>query len=89
MDIDWIIIQGSITKAYYLEFIRQCVLPPCDSSASGFVLVMDNAAIYRDPELLQMCAEKGVQTGCLPPFSPDSIQLGHLSHLKILDTASS
>ena len=68
------IYQGSITKASYIDFIREKVLPHCNSFASGrerSVLVMDNAKIHHDEELLRICGEVGVLVEYLPPYSPD------------------
>jgi transposase len=72
--LDWTIVQGSITQASYIQFIRERVLPHCNTLASGLersVLVMDNAKVHYSPELLEICAVAGVHIEYLPPYSPD------------------
>ena len=72
--LDWTIVQGSITKASYIQFIRDRVLPHCSPTASGLarsVLVMDNASIHKSPDLIDACRAAGVDIEYLPPYSPD------------------
>ena len=72
--LDWTIVQGSITTVSYIQFVRERVLPHCNTLANGLersVLVMDNAKIHHSPEMLEMCAAAGVQVEFLPPYSPD------------------
>lgn len=64
--------QGSITAAIFNDFILNQVLPQCTHDGGPrSVLVMDNAKIHWNNELIQMCAEANVLLARLPPYSPD------------------
>ena len=72
--LDWIIYHGSINTASYIDFVRTKVFPHCFPFASGrerSVLIMDNARIHHNKELLRLCEEAGVLVEYLPPYSPD------------------
>jgi transposase len=70
--IAWEVHQGSITAAIFNDFVRNQVLPHCTANGGPrSVLVLDNARIHWNDELLQMCDEAGVILARLPPYSPD------------------
>jgi transposase len=72
--IAWEVHQGSITAVIFNDFVRNQVLPHCISAANGgprSVLVLDNARIHWNVELIEMCEEVGVTLARLPPYSPD------------------
>lgn len=67
--LSWVVFQGSITIEMYLAFLKEQVLPHC---VPGFhILVMDNATIHRNWQILEACEEAGVEIAFLPPYSPD------------------
>ena len=63
--------QGSITAEIFNDFVRNQVLP--QTTANGgprSVLVLDNASIHWNQELIQMCETANVTLARLPPYSP-------------------
>jgi len=68
-------LQGSITSAIFLNWIKNTVLPYCrDRYEAGYprqILIMDNASIHRNEELRTLCRLSGVELEFLPPYSPD------------------
>ena len=70
--IAWEVHQGSITAEIFNDFVRNQVLP--QTTANGgprSVLVLDNASIHWNQELIQMCETANVTLARLPPYSPD------------------
>lgn len=70
----YLIYQGSITAAMFNDFVRFQVLPHCGHFEDGddlSILVVDNASIHWNQELVDMLAEAGVELARLPPYSPD------------------
>lgn len=68
----WEIVQGSFNAELFNNFIRHKVLPFCNPFPHArSVIVLDNASIYRNQELKDMCEEAGVLLEFLPPYSPD------------------
>ena len=63
--LNWTLYQGSINAVLYIDFIRRGVLlycNPCnDRHLPNSVLVIDNASIYRNADLVRMCKETGVR----------------------------
>lgn len=56
------------------DFVRTQVLPYCGRVADGdsrSVIVVDNASIHWNQELVDMVDEAGVELARLPPYSPD------------------
>ncbi len=56
------------------NFVRDQVLPQCGRVANGdlrSVIVVDNASIHWNQELVDMLDEAGVELARLPPYLPD------------------
>ncbi len=72
--LSYLIYQGSITATIFNGFIRDQVLPHCGRYEDGdplSVLVVDNASIHWNSDLVDMLDEAGVLLARLPPYSPD------------------
>jgi len=66
------VVEGSMTKALFLEYLEHNVLPKCMAYPGPMsVLVMDNARIHHGPQIPELCAQFGVRIKYLPPYSPD------------------
>ncbi|KAF7336106.1 Transposase domain-containing protein [Mycena venus] len=66
------VVEGSMKREDYLEFIEHEVMPltsPFPAPLS--VLVMDNARIHHGEEILLLAERFGVRIEFLPPYSPD------------------
>ncbi|KAF7348782.1 Transposase domain-containing protein [Mycena venus] len=66
------VVEGSMKRADYLEFIEYEVMPlttPFPGPLS--VLVMDNARIHHGEEILELAERFGVRIEFLPLYSPD------------------
>ena len=73
--IAWEVHQGSITAEIFNDFVRNQVLPQTTANRGPrSVLVLDNASIHWNQELIQMCETANVTLARLPPYSPDFIQ---------------
>ena len=58
----------SMNKERFVAWLRRKLLPrlrPKD------VLCLDNLSAHKDPRVLRVCAERGVDVLYLPPYSPD------------------
>lgn len=66
------VVEGSMTRARFLEYLEHSVLPLC-TPFPGYlsVLVMDNARIHHGEEILELTQHFGVRLEYLPPYSPD------------------
>ncbi|VDC07111.1 unnamed protein product [Peniophora sp. CBMAI 1063] len=66
------VVEGSMTKVMYLEFLEQLVLPNCSAYPGPCsVLVMDNAKIHHGEEMQELVDRFGVRIEYLPAYSPD------------------
>ncbi|TFY50736.1 hypothetical protein EVG20_g11358 [Dentipellis fragilis] len=65
------IVEGSFTTVRFLEFIEgllDCMQP---FPGSNSVIIMDNARIHKDPEIIETIQARGMRALFLPPYSPD------------------
>ena len=70
--IAWEVHQGSITALIFNDFVLNHVLPHCTADGGPrSVLVLDNARIHWNDDLIQMCEAANVTLARLPPYSPD------------------
>jgi hypothetical protein len=70
--LDWVIYQGAISADLFISFIKEKVLPYCESYlGKRSVLVLDNALIYKDRRLQIAYDDAGVLLQFLPPYSPN------------------
>ncbi|KAF5337894.1 hypothetical protein D9611_014776 [Ephemerocybe angulata] len=69
------VVEGSLTKRGFLNYLEHSVLPLCTPFPGTLsVLVMDNghnARIHQGPEIAELLEEHGVRLEYLPPYSPD------------------
>jgi len=65
------VVEGSFTAARFRDFIEGLLdhMQPFPNNNS--VIVMDNARIHKDPEILNLIKARGVEVLFLPPYSPD------------------
>ena len=74
--ISYEIVQGSIAKDLFLEFLRNKVMSHCHrydpaNPLPNSVLIMDNASSHKSADVRALCDEFGVRLEFLPPYSPD------------------
>lgn len=63
--------RGPTDATAFKDFVSQ-LLQHCGGwSEPRSVLIMDNASLHRSERLAQMCADEGVKSIYLPPYSPD------------------
>ncbi|KAJ8456687.1 hypothetical protein ONZ45_g18619 [Pleurotus djamor] len=66
------VVEGSMTKAMFLDWLEYTVLPKCSAYPGPLsVLVMDNAKIHHGDEILELFDRFGVRLEYLPPYCPD------------------
>ncbi|GES77791.1 hypothetical protein GLOIN_2v1776603 [Rhizophagus clarus] len=68
------IMEGSCTKQRFKEFVISQVVSICYyiiSIYTNSVLVLDNAKIHHDQDLLDYLSAFGIKVEFLPPYSPD------------------
>ncbi|THH14792.1 hypothetical protein EUX98_g9562 [Antrodiella citrinella] len=66
------VVQGSMTRKRFLDFLEHEVLPLMTPFPGYFsVLVMDNARIHHGTRILELAELFGVRIVFLPPYSPD------------------
>jgi transposase len=62
------VFNGPLDKASFRAYIEQVLVP---SLRPGDVVVLDNLAVHKQPEVLAAIAAVGGQLRFLPPYSPD------------------
>ncbi|TFY78726.1 hypothetical protein EWM64_g5286 [Hericium alpestre] len=66
------VVEGSMTRDLFLQFLEYTVLPKCTPYPGLLsVLVMDNAKIHHGDQILELADRFGVHIKYLPPYSPD------------------
>ncbi|KAJ3523244.1 hypothetical protein NMY22_g11530 [Coprinellus aureogranulatus] len=66
------VVEGSMTKERYYNYLEQSVMPLCTPYPGPLsVLVMDNARIHHDQAILELAEQHGVRIEYLPAYSPD------------------
>lgn len=63
--------QGSTDAAVFEDFIEQLLQHRGKWPEPKSVLVMDNASFHHSDRIEQICANAGVKSVYLPPYSPD------------------
>ena len=66
--------EGNITGDIFIEYLRNFLLPVCNSFVSGLnrsVIVLDNATVHPPQQVENLCAEYGVHVVWTAPYSPD------------------
>jgi transposase len=63
-----LIYQGSITSEIFCAWIREILLPRCNTDT---ILILDNASIHRTTEFFELIEQAQIQLEYLPPYSPD------------------
>jgi len=61
-------IRGATTKEVFLAYTKNVLAPEL---RQGDVVVWDNLAAHKDPEVRKLVEEKGAKLYFLPPYSPD------------------
>ena len=72
--LSWIILQGSVTQEFFIDFVRDHDLPYCgrfDRSEPLLVIICDNASVNHSAELVRIIQIAGVLLKYLSPYSPD------------------
>ncbi|RXW16551.1 hypothetical protein EST38_g9310 [Candolleomyces aberdarensis] len=66
------VIEGSMTRESFLAYLEHSVMPLCSAYPGPLsVLVMDNALIHHNPDILELLDQFGVRLEYLLPYSPD------------------
>jgi transposase len=64
--------QGSIDGARFEWFLKNEILPRCNSfPGPKSVLIMDNCSTHHGAEVKRLCGARGILLLYLPPYSPD------------------
>lgn len=62
------VFDGAIDKPTFLAYVEQVLVP---TLKSGDVVILDNLAVHKQPEVEAALARVGAQLRFLPPYSPD------------------
>ena len=62
------VFDGPIDSVSFLAYIEQVLVP---TLRPGDVVVLDNLAVHKQPEVVMALAAVGAQIRFLPPYSPD------------------
>ena len=62
------VVDGPIDTSTFLAYIEQVLVP---TLRPGDVVVLDNLAVHKQPEVHRALAAVGAQLRFLPPYSPD------------------
>jgi transposase len=65
--VDWIL-EGAVDTAVFHAYIQQALAP---TLRNGDMVVMDNLAVHKRPEVVQAIEATGATVRFLPPYSPD------------------
>lgn len=61
-------LSGAADTAAFVAYIGQVL---CPTLKQGDIVVMDNLAVHKSPEVLRLVAEAGAEVRFLPAYSPD------------------
>jgi transposase len=62
------VFDGPIDSPTFLAYVEQVLVPTLDS---GDVVVLDNLAVHKQPEVRTAIEQVGARVQFLPPYSPD------------------
>jgi transposase len=75
-------LRGGIDKERYMKILKESVLPHCiemlDENGEPQILMDDGASCHDAQDVIDYCAEKGIQRPYWPPSSPDMNPIEHV-----------
>ena len=72
--LDIYVTSGSVNGDVFAEFTEKHLIPhlqPFDGVNPNSIVIMDNCAVHRVPEIVEMIEDVGAMIHFLPPYSPD------------------
>lgn len=63
------IFEGTLNKDIYLDYVKNYLIPKLKSDYS--IVVMDNLAVHKNKEALQLFADANIDIVFQPPYSPE------------------
>ena len=66
-----ILVEGGVTKEIFLWWLKEKLLPALNIRPGYHdIIIMDNCAIHKNPEVLQAIRDAGAEPHFLPPYCP-------------------
>lgn len=62
------VVDGGTTKNVFQAYVKEVLLPTLQE---GQIIILDNLSAHKNPEIIEMLGEAGVEVIYTPPYSPE------------------